>query len=108
MRTIKLQIAVVMEVEMPEDAPISGRELTDAVEYLANDWEDGRYPYDSESMHIAAMYTARSALAHACRLVVSPDRFEVLMRDSTVRLVPHRNERIAATATEEDKGRCDS
>lgn len=65
MKTLILRYTVPVEVDVPDDLPVSNADLERTGERDANDWCDGRYPHSVEDMHHAAARLAESAVLRA-------------------------------------------
>jgi hypothetical protein len=61
-KTLIIRFSVPVEVEVPDDFPITPLEIELSGEDIANDRRDGRYPHTTEDMHHAAESLAHSAL----------------------------------------------
>jgi hypothetical protein len=65
MKTLLLRFTVPVEVEVPDDFPVSREAIEASADWLANDYRDGRYPHSVEDMHHAALGLARSSMSSA-------------------------------------------
>ena len=61
MRTISIAYTVTVEMDVPDDFPVSAEEIHRDASYSANDYCDGRHPFSTEMMFDAA---ERAAVGH--------------------------------------------
>lgn len=74
MKTLLLRYTVPIEVDVPDDFPVTTDEIEKTADWRRNDYSDGRYPFASELLHDAALRAARSDLGdaidnHYCRRI---------------------------------------
>jgi hypothetical protein len=65
MKTLLIRFTVPVEVEVPDDFPVTTADIEKSADWIANDWRDGRYPHAVEDMHHAAGDLARSSVSVA-------------------------------------------
>ncbi len=65
MKTLIVRVTIPVEVEVPEDFPVTCEQVEKAADWIANDYRDGRYPHSTEDMHHAALETARASVSTA-------------------------------------------
>lgn len=65
MRTIKLQIAVLLEVDVPDDVPLTADAIAQMVNWRVNQYSDGRFPFSAELAHTAAESMANDGVHEA-------------------------------------------
>ncbi len=73
-KTLILRYTVPVEVEVPEDFPVTTDEIEKTADWRRNDFVDGRHPFASELLHDAALRAARNDLesaidSHYCRRI---------------------------------------
>jgi hypothetical protein len=74
MKTLILRYTVPLEIEVPDDFPVTTAEIEKTVDWRRNDYRDGRHPFASELLHDAALRAARNDLDsaidnHYCRRI---------------------------------------
>jgi hypothetical protein len=57
--TLILRYTVVVEVEVPDDFPVTTLEIEKTADWKSNDYRDGRHPFTTELLHDAALRAAR-------------------------------------------------
>ncbi len=65
MKTLLIRYTVPVEVDVPDDFPVTTADVGRIGEWQANDWCDGRYPHAVEDMHYAALRLAQHAVERA-------------------------------------------
>lgn len=65
MKTLLLRYTVPLEIEVPDDFPVTPTEIEKSAEWCRNDHRDGRFPFATEHLHDAAERAANGDLARA-------------------------------------------
>jgi hypothetical protein len=65
MKTLLLRYTVPIEIDVPDDFPVTTEEIEKIADWKGNDYTDGRHPFTSELLHDAATRAARNHLADA-------------------------------------------
>jgi hypothetical protein len=74
MKTLVIRYTVPVEVDVPDDFPVSEAEIQETADWRRNDWSDGRHPFTSEQLFHAASHAARLDIEaaidqHYCRRI---------------------------------------
>lgn len=100
MKTLIVRFTVPVEVEVPDDFPVTRQEIERVGDWITNDYRDGRYPHSVEDMHHAAASLTESTVHRAIEYHYSQRMERQFGRERVCQMEYDLRSRLAARCIE--------